>query len=244
MSKIKLEEIQILLKEKNWKLISTEYKNLDTEMIFECPEGHRVYAPWKKMRGALICPVCEANDFKVKDQKIIPKKKNQKRFLALDQATKVTGWAIFDGQQLIKYGKFETNYEDEIARDHDIKNWFISMINTWQPDCIGIEGIQLQEKSEERRMGVTVFETLARLQGILMETAYSLGIKYKICPTNTWRAHCGVKGQKRTDKKKSMQLLAKKWYDVTLVDDEADAIGIGKYISDTSGKEIKIENWE
>lgn len=82
--RIKLEDIKNIVEKDDWKVISQEYTNLDTEMIFECPEGHRVYAPWKKMRGALICPVCEANDFKVKDQKIIPKKKNQKRFLALD----------------------------------------------------------------------------------------------------------------------------------------------------------------
>lgn len=44
-------------------------------------------------------------------------------------------------------------------------------------------------------MGVTVFETLARLQGILMITAYELGVSFKVCPTNTWRSHCGVKGR-------------------------------------------------
>ena len=93
-------------------------------------------------------------------------------------------------------------------------------------------------------MGVTVFETLARLQGILMETAYENGISFHICPTNTWRAHCGVKGKTRSDKKRSMQLLAKNWYDITLADDEADAIGIGKYLSDTVGKEIVTESWE
>lgn len=48
----------------------------------------------------------------------------------------------------------------------------------------------------------------------------------------------------RSDKKRSMQLLAKQWYDVTLVDDEADAIGIGKYMSETVGREVKMENWE
>ena len=179
----------------NWKVISEEYVNLDTEMVFECSEGHRVYAPWKKIRQKRECPVCSANEFKNQDTKIVPKKKDKKRILALDQATRITGWAIFDGTQLIKYGKFETTADDEIARDHEIKNWFISMINNWKPDVIGIEGIQLQEKSEERKMGVTVFETLARLQGILMETAYSFNIPYRICPTPTWRGHCGVKGR-------------------------------------------------
>lgn len=53
-------------------------------------------------------------------------------------------------------------------------------------------------------MGVTTFQTLARLQGILMDTCFELKINYKICPTNTWRAHHEVKGRSRADKKKSM----------------------------------------
>ena len=116
------------------------------------------------------------------------------------------------------------------------------MIENWKPDYIGIEGIQLQENSEERKMGVTVFETLARLQGILMETAYEYKIPFKICPTNTWRNHCQVKGRYRADKKRSMQLIAKKEYDITVSDDEADAIGIGKYAA--SLNKIEVVNWE
>lgn len=243
MARIKIEDIRAELMQDNWKVISEEYVNLDTEMIFECSEGHRIYAPWKKIRQKRECPICQQNNYKIKDLKIIPKTNNQKRILALDQATKITGWAIFDGKELIKYGKFEVS-GDEIERDHKIREWLISIINTWKPDFIGFEGIQLQEKSEERKMGVTVFETLARLQGILMITAYELGVSFKVCPTNTWRSHCGVKGKTRSDKKRSMQLLAKQWYDVTLVDDEADAIGIGRYISETVGREVKMENWE
>ena len=243
MARIKIEDIRAELIQDNWKVISEEYVNLDTEMIFECSEGHKVYAPWKKIRQKRECPICQQNSYKVKDLKIVPKTKGQKRILALDQATKITGWAIFDGKELIKYGKFEVDGE-EIERDHKIREWLISMINSWKPDIIGIEGIQLQEKSEERKMGVTVFETLARLQGILMITAYELDVLFRICPTNTWRSHCGVKGKTRSDKKRSMQLLAKQWYDITLVDDEADAIGIGKYVSDTAGREVRMMNWE
>ncbi|MBQ6628119.1 MAG: hypothetical protein IJH65_04805 [Methanobrevibacter sp.] len=48
----------------------------------------------------------------------------------------------------------------------------------------------------------------------------------------------------RSDKKKSMQLLVKKWYDVSVSNDEADAIGIGKYVTDTAGAALVVENWE
>lgn len=243
MARIKIEDIRAELKKDNWKVISEEYVNLDTTMIFECPEGHKVYSPWKKIRQKRECPICKRTYSKLNEQKIIPKLKEKTRVLALDQATYKTGWSVYDEKQLIKFGVFETTLKDEIERDNAIKNWLISMIDNWKPDIIGVEGIQLQEKSEERKMGVTVFETLARLQGILMETCYERKIPFKICPPNVWRKHCAIKGRSRTDRKRSMQLLIKKWYDITISDDEADAIGIGKYLSDIFIN-YKIENWE
>jgi hypothetical protein len=41
-----------------------------------------------------------------------------------------------------------------------------------------------------------------------------------------------------------MQLLVKQWFDVTVSDDCADAIGIGKYVSDNYVKQTEIINWE
>ena len=65
-----------------------------------------------------------------------------------------------------------------------------------------------------------------------MMICYDASVPYTICPTNSWRKFCGVKGKYRTDKKRSMQLLIKNWYDVSVTEDEADAIGIGKYTAD------------
>ena len=75
-----------------------------------------------------------------------------------------------------------------------------------------------------------------------METCYEKKIEYVICPTNTWRHHCGVTGRTRIDKKRSMQNKAKEWHDITVTDDEADAIGIGKYVADLYN--IQVINWE
>ena len=41
-----------------------------------------------------------------------------------------------------------------------------------------------------------------------------------------------------------MQFLVKQWYDVSVTNDESDAIGIGKYVSDNFGKKVKIMSWE
>lgn len=243
MARITIDSINEELAQYNWKCISIEYKNLDSELQFNCEEGHLVCAPWKKVRKLQECPVCKQNAHKTNKPLVVePKKKGQKRILALDQATHITGWSIYDGQELIRYGTFSTNQKDEIARISTIKNWLISMIENWKPDFVAIEGIQFQDESSGNKMGVTVFQGLARLQGVLMETCHAQKVDYTVCPTNTWRNHCGVKGRYRADKKRSMQLIAKKWYDISLTDDEADAVGIGKYAADLN--KIEVVNWE
>ena len=244
MSKIKFSDIQSAVAEHGWKVISEEYINLDTEMVFECNEGHRVYSPWKRIRDKFECPTCKQNQLVQLDDTILPKPVGTYRVLALDQASHTSGYAIFDNNKLVKYGKFHTDLDDEIARDSLVKSWLLSLINSWKPDFVAIEGIQYQEEGGGQKMGITVFQTLARLQGILMETCYTAKIPYEVCPTNTWRHACGVKGKSRVDRKRSMQLLVKEWYDVSVSDDESDAIGIGHYVCTKQAKMNTIENWE
>ena len=242
MSRITLGTIEQELKDTGWKCVSTEYKNLESELHFLCEEGHDVYSTWKKIRTRRECPICKHNTFKKLVETVKPKVKGQKRVLALDQATHTTGWSIFDGDQLVRYGTFNTEIKDETARINAIKNWMLSMISNWSPDCVAIEGIQFQDESSGQKVSVTVFQGLARLQGVLMEACYALKVDFVVCPTNTWRNHCGVKGRYRADKKRSMQLIAKKEYDISVTDDEADAIGIGKYAA--SLNKIEVVNWE
>ena len=238
MARIKIETIAEELAADGWQVLSTDYQNLDSQMEFMCAEGHKVYAPWKKIRAKRECPVCKQNQFK-QTNAIKPKAKGVDRILALDQASYTSGYSIFDGETLVSYGTFVATETEEGKRCHEVRVWLLSMIENWHCDAIGIEGIQYQEK-----MGVTTFQTLARLQGILIDLCIELGIPYIICPTNTWRAHVGVKGRTRTDKKRSMQLIVKDRYDISVSDDIADAIGIGKYTSDTYRRKTQVIDWE
>jgi Holliday junction resolvasome RuvABC endonuclease subunit len=239
MAKINKESIQEFLTPENWSLESEEYKNLDSELVFRCPEGHRVYTTWRKLRTRRECPMCKQNTYKQMEHTVHPKKAGITRFLALDQATNISGVSIYDGSDLVYYASFEAPGAFEAERINSVKEWMCSLIQTWKCDVVGLEGIQYQAQ-----MGVTTFQTLARLQGVLINTCFELGLPYQIAPTNTWRAHCGVKGKARADRKKSMQLLVKNWFDITVDDNCADAIGIGKYISDTYIKKTEVVNWE
>ena len=167
MARITIESISEELAPEGWKIISEEYTNLSTEMEFRCPEGHKVFATWEKLRKRRECPVCKQNVLKENKPIILEKNKSVYRVLALDQASYKTGWSVFDGNSLVKYGIFASSGDGEAARFHDIKVWLISMIDNWKPDIIGIEGTQYQQD-----MGVTTFQTLARLQGVLMDLCY------------------------------------------------------------------------
>lgn len=243
MAKITLDLIKQELEQKGWKVLSEEYKNLDTDMEFECPEGHYVTKTWGKLRGKCDCPICSSNTLKTKkEQKISKKGKNIT--LALDQATRITGYSIYYDTDLVKYGTFETNAATDIERYKTIKEWLISMIELYEPSLVALEGIQLQEDGSDKKMGVTTFQMLAELLGILKETCYELGVRFEICHTATWRQHCKVKGKKRADRKRSMQILVKEWYDVSVTEDEADAVGIGRYAAQALNKKVEIVNWE
>ena len=176
---------------------------------------------------------------KTKEFKNCKKKKGEYRILALDQATHISGFAVFSNKNLIDYGAFEAEGNNDIERSVQVKTWLISLIDQFEVDFVGLEGIQYQTE-----IGVTAFETLARLQGILAATCYEEKIPYKIVATNTWRAHCGVKGRSRPDRKRSMQNLVQEWFKFKPTEDEADAIGIGKYFVDTQSPKVEIVDWE
>lgn len=239
MSKIRIEDIREEIQQDGWKLLSTEYKNLDSELIFKCNNDHTVYSSWKKIRNKRLCPICQEAIQVQTNTKIPRKDKKIKRCLALDQATYISGYAIFDGETLRNAGTFETSKEEEIDRFYEIRMWLINMIQNWQPDIIFLEGIQYQQN-----IGVTTFETLARLQGILMMVCKENNIEFHICHTATWRSHSDVKGRTRDDKKKSANLIVKKLYNCNFPIDTAEAILIGRYGVATFGKQVKVSNWE
>ena len=239
MARISIDEIQQVVSTDGWKLISDTYKNLDTNLEFQCAAGHTVLAPYKKIRDSRVCPICMRERLKSKEFHNTKKKKDEYRILAVDQATHVSGYAVFSNKDLIDYGTFKTTVEDQIERCIQVKQWMISLIDQYEIDFVGLEGIQYQTAA-----GVTTFEALARLQGILAATCVEEKVKYKIVNTNTWRDHCGVKGKTRPDKKRSMQRLVNEWFGINVKDDIADAIGIGKYFCDLQTPKMEIIDWE
>jgi len=80
--------------------------------------------------------------YKVKKNKVPPKGTDTQRILALDAATSVTGYSIYDDKILVAFGTYKTSSSlHATERINQVKNWLKAAIKEWEPDFIGIENI-------------------------------------------------------------------------------------------------------
>ena len=197
-----------------WTLLANDYKNLDTIMDFQCPEGHILQLTLKQWRKSPFCGICNHNSI------IKEKKKNSQRIIALDNATHITGWAVFDNKELVSYGKYTTKSSETSDRILEM-------------------GEDIQQQSN-----VTTFKVLAKLQGVLEYISKKHDVEYYIIPPATWKHNAGVTGKSRTDQKKSAQLIVTRIYNIQATQDESDAILLGKYGVDKFLKNNRMVNFE
>ena len=218
------------LQENGWQLISTEYKNLNTELEMICPAGHKQVQTYGQWRKHALCEQCMASSpFKGEKNKVPPKRVEVQRVLALDAATGITGYSVYDNEELVSYGTFKVDkdYPTE-QRINTVKHWLAAAIESWQPDFIGLENIQLQQFGNSFQ--VETYRALANLQGVLIDTIFEFNIPHDLVYVSQWRNYCDVgNGHGRENKKKQAQEKVKLWYNQDCTQDEADAICIGKY---------------
>lgn len=245
MAKYTIANLKEEYKKNGWTLLAEKYENLSTLMECVCPQGHTCHMTYEKWRKYKECPTCGSNNIKnTKDFEVTPKPAKVKRTLVFDQATNVSGWAVFDDNKLIKYGVFTSKGSSSEQKINCVKLWFRDMITAWRADRVVMEDIQLQnfEEGNLNTIGVTTFKALAHLQGVLIDTCYEMKIPYKVAHTGTWRSYNGIKGKSRADKKKSAQLLVQELFQRKVSQDEADAICIGRY-GLTLFKELSFTDW-
>lgn len=157
--------------------------------------------------------------------------------LALDQATNVSGYAIYKEGKLEKHGKVKFE-GTTIERISQVRNWLEQMITALTLDGseleIAIEGIQLQKDVE-------TFKILAWLQGVLLVLCYEKNIKTSVYFSTSWKATCGVKGKARAEQKRNAQKFVADKYNIKATQDECDAICIGQHALSEKDKYINFE---
>jgi Holliday junction resolvasome RuvABC endonuclease subunit len=145
------------------------------------------------------------------------------RLLALDQASAVSGYAIFEDGKLIKYGTFSVDDEKITTRLVKIKKYVLDLITNFNITRVALEDIQLQKNVE-------TFKALAQVLGVLTETFEELNIPYQIVYSSSWKSTLRIKGSKRVEQKRNAQKYVLENYGVKATQDTCDAICIGTHI--------------
>lgn len=146
------------------------------------------------------------------------------RLLALDQSSRISGYAVFENAKLIQYGKFSVDDEDIGLRLMKIRNNVQSLIEKYEIDEVVFEDIQMQNNVQNN---VQTFKTLAEVFGVIYELVTELGLPNKAILASSWKSTLKVKGKNRPEQKRNAQAVVEKVFSIKPTQDECDAICIG-----------------
>ena len=149
------------------------------------------------------------------------------RILALDQSSRISGFAVFDNDQLVDYGKINlSNISDIGDRLIMIRRWVRDLIEKYEIDKVYFEDIQLQNNVANN---VQTFKILAEVFGVIHELLEEMDVPYTTVLAGTWKSTLGIKGKNRQEQKKNAQLYVQNIYNLKPTQDECDAICIGAH---------------
>ena len=150
------------------------------------------------------------------------------KILALDQSSRITGWAIFDNGKLVNYGKFNAEVVGANIGDRleFIRNKIRKLIEDNQIDEVIMEDIQMQGNVVNN---VQTFKVLAEVFGVISELLVEMKIPQSAVLASSWKSALGIKGRARAEQKQNAQKWVIDTYSVKPTQDECDAICIGAH---------------
>ena len=133
---------------------------------------------------------------------------------------------MFNNGILIDYSVRDfNNIPDTDIRINEIKKYFKLIIEKTKPFCVCLEDIQYQRNQK-------TYKFLAQLQGVLINYLVENTLYYQIIHPNSWKSYCGIKiREKRNVQKQQSIQIVKNMFDISVSDDEADAILMNIYVN-------------
>ena len=148
------------------------------------------------------------------------------RLLALDQASKCTGWAIFEDGKLEKYGKISLDDPNIDTRLVQLRQNIWALIESENINEVVFEDIQQQSNVANN---VQTFKVLAEVYGVVSELLQEIQIPHSTVLASSWKSTLGIKGRTRAEQKKNAQLYVEQNYGIHVIQDIADAVCIGTH---------------
>lgn len=161
------------------------------------------------------------------------------KFLALDQSSRITGYAIFENAKLIDYGKFSVNDDDIGIRLMKIRQEVEQLIKYHKVEEVVFEDIQMQSNVVNN---IQTFKILAEVFGVIYELVTELDLPNTAVLASSWKSTLQVKGRTRPEQKRNAQALVEKTFNIKPTQDECDAICIG--LHHILNPSIKIESFD
>lgn len=158
--------------------------------------------------------------------------------LALDQASKTTGWAVYKDNKLVEFGHFTFEDVDIGVRLNKIRDKVAELIMDYDIDFVAFEDIYMDG---QRVNNVQTFKVLAEVFGVIYELITDLEIEHEAVLAGTWKSTLGIKGADRPAQKRNAQKWVITNYEAKPTQDECDAICIGAHILK---KNENILNWD
>lgn len=150
------------------------------------------------------------------------------RILALDQASRISGWAVFDDDKLIDSGIIRINPSFKLGeRLHHIRMEVKDLIQAYQIEKVYLEDIYADGQHVNN---ISTFKTLAEVFGVLFELCVDLDIPVEAILAVKWKSGLGIQGRTRPEQKKNTKQYVMKKYNKKVSEDAADAICIGDYV--------------
>lgn len=143
--------------------------------------------------------------------------------LALDQSSRISGFAIFTDGKLAEYGTFTMDDESIPIRLVKIRNKVIELVKKYKVDKILLEDIQMQQQVNN----VATYRVLAQVLGVLEELCAEKGWPHDIVHSQTWKSALDIKGRDRAAQKRNAQQWVLDNYGVKPAQDACDSICLG-----------------
>lgn len=146
------------------------------------------------------------------------------KLLALDQSSRITGYAIFEDGKLIDYNYFSFTNADLGKRLERIRNKVQELVKNHHIDKVVLEDIQLENTVGNN---VVTYKALAEVIGVITELLTEMNVQYELIFPNIWRKQLSIMGYRRAECKAKAQQYVKTHYNIESTEDVCDAICIG-----------------
>lgn len=161
------------------------------------------------------------------------------KILTIDASTRSTGWSIGQNNNLQQHGYIIASSKEVRKRIIKMRDELSKIIKNNNIDKIIMQEVRPEYNSHTNKV-------LMWLQAIIIIVAYEINpkIEYEFINASQWRAALKIKqgrGIKRDQVKTSDIQYVKNKYNITVNDDEADAICIFDAYWEKNNNEI---NWE